>query len=40
MRYRDAVKNGFFELINFKEEYKINTKTRMSQKSVLMYVVF
>lgn len=40
IRYRDAVKAGFFELVNQKEEYKLNTKNNMAREVVLEYLLY
>lgn len=40
MRYRDIVKNGFFELVNQKEEYKLATKNEMAREVVMEYLVY
>ncbi len=35
MRYRDIMKTAFFELVNMKEEYKINVKSNMAREVVI-----
>lgn len=40
MRYRDIVKSAFFELVNMKEEYKLNTKGNMAREVIIEYMLY
>lgn len=40
MKYRDIMKNAFYEFVNIKEEYKINVKNQMAKECMVYYMIY